>query len=280
VSRTVLVTGAAGLIGSAVAAALRGRGAEVAAVARGDRELGVDVADRDIVASLFRSVRPHTVVHTAYLLADATGERLREAAEVNVLGFVNVLEACAAAGVHSLLYASSIAAGGAPPSTVYGLMKLLNERQAAASGLVPRHAGVRIVNVYGDLAGRGQTGWLSTAVRDALSGERAFVRLAADAEMSVVWSHDLGERLASVALRPEDEDWPAVVEGGGEAVSGESVGDALARAGAASVELGTDRYDYPSRVESPWLDAVAGAQVLPFASALERMRALRLSRGA
>ncbi len=276
-SRTVLVTGAAGLIGSAVAASLRARGADVAAVTHRGGELACDVADRAAVASVVQRVRPHTVVHTAYLLADATGERLREAAEVNVLGFVNVVEASAAAGVHSFLYASSIAAAGAP-SSAYGLMKLLNERQVEACGCFPRHAGVRIVNVYDDVVGRGQTGWLSTAVRAALSGEPAAVQLAPDAEMSVVWSCDLGDRLAAVALQPDGEEWPPVVEGGGEAVSGASLADSLTRAGAAAVEPGTDRYEYPSRLDSPWLDAVAGAGVLPLTTALERMRDLRVSR--
>ena len=58
----------------------------------------------------------------------------REALDVNVRGFLNVVEASLDAGARSFLYTSSIAAD--PPRTVYGAMKLLNEIESDASGTI------------------------------------------------------------------------------------------------------------------------------------------------
>jgi nucleoside-diphosphate-sugar epimerase len=208
------------------------------------------------------------IVHTAYLLADRSAIDHQEAVQTNVAGFLNVLEE-RSPSTRSSTRARRDTAPTAPPS-VYGAMKLVNERQAAAVGGVRRHCGVRIANVYGDVIGRGQTGWLSTAVRDALLARDARVELAPDAPMGIVWRDDVGERLARAAVSPPDIEWPPAVDGGAERVTGSEIAAALRAAGASSVTIGDSRYDYPSTVPSPWLDAVAGAAT-PFVKALTRM---------
>jgi UDP-glucuronate 4-epimerase len=135
----ILVTGAAGFIGSHVSHRLIDRGDDVLGVdnlngyydvtlkqARLDRlkvRAGfrfqkVDVADTDLTAQLFREEKPVRVVH----LAAQAGVRYSLAnphayVQTNVAGFMNMLEGCRHNGVEHLVYASS--------SSVYGGNKKL-----------------------------------------------------------------------------------------------------------------------------------------------------------
>lgn len=130
----VLITGAAGFIGMATAQRLLARGDEVVGLdnlndyyavslkkdrlkclARfsGFRFVRTDIADRARMTKLFAEERFERVLH----LAAQAGVRYslthpHAYAESNLLGFVNVLEACRHSGVSHLVYASS--------SSVYG----------------------------------------------------------------------------------------------------------------------------------------------------------------
>jgi len=130
----VLVTGAAGFIGSFTTHRLLDRGDEVIGIdnlndyydvrlkqARLDRLEGregftfarVDVVDRDSMNSLFRDRRPDRVVH----LAAQAGVRYslvnpQAYLDANVTGFLNVLENLRTHGTEHLVYAST--------SSVYG----------------------------------------------------------------------------------------------------------------------------------------------------------------
>jgi nucleoside-diphosphate-sugar epimerase len=281
-SGTIVVTGAAGLIGSATGAAIGRRGGRTVTLTRDE----CDIADRQAVRAALRAARPSTVVHTAYLLADRSSTDHRAAAEVNIVGFLNMVEESLEAGAESFLYASSIAVyeseersdrARTAPVTAYGCMKLVNEHQLAAIDGFGRHCGVRIANIYADTVGRGQTGWLSTAVSAALTGEPARVQLSEDAAMAIMWQADIGDRLAALALSGEDLPWPPTVDGGGERVTGGELASILGEAGAPRVDLGDDRYDYPSVVPSPWLDRVVGQAVVPLERALEKLRGERTS---
>ena len=129
-----LVTGAAGFIGMHVCERLLARGDAVigvdnlndyydvslkeARLARltpnpAFRFVRIDIADRAAMATLFADERPETVVN----LAAQAGVRYslknpHAYADSNLVGFVNVLEGCRAAGVSHLVFASS--------SSVYG----------------------------------------------------------------------------------------------------------------------------------------------------------------
>lgn len=135
----VVVTGGAGFIGSHVADALladghavvvvddlsTGREANVPKAARFEK---LDIRNGGAVQALFETFRPDVVCHQAAQtsVAISTREAVRDA-EINVLGSLNVLEACVAAGTKKLVFAST---GGA----IYGEIP---EGQAAGTDWAP-----------------------------------------------------------------------------------------------------------------------------------------------
>jgi UDP-glucuronate 4-epimerase len=181
----VLVTGAAGFIGHAVAARLLRDGVEVVGVdnfnayydpalkrARwaqlsGPGFVGLedDLADPGRTADLFLSVRPSRVVH----LAAQAGVRFsmenpQAYANSNLNGFLNVLEGARAIGAEHVLYASSSSIYGANtripysesqpanhPLSLYAATKVANEAMAHAyaSMFAMPMTGLRFFTVYG-----------------------------------------------------------------------------------------------------------------------------------
>ncbi len=170
-----LVTGGAGFIGSALVDALVSAGAEVTVVddlSRGRRTnvpAGVAFHELDILDErlppLVASVAPEVVFHEA-----AQIDVRRSVAEpmldtrINVLGTVNILEACARAAVRRVVFASS---GGAVygdttvlptpethpcrPASAYGAAKLAGEMYGSVFQQVHglEFVALRYANVYG-----------------------------------------------------------------------------------------------------------------------------------
>jgi UDP-glucose 4-epimerase len=170
-----LVTGGAGFVGSTLAEALVGAGAKVAVVddlSRGQRSQVPDAADfhqLDIVderlTALVAAIAPEVVFHQA-----AQIDVRRSVADpvldtrVNVLGTVNLLEACARAGVRRMVFASS---GGALygdttvlptpethlccPTSAYGAAKFAGETYGSVFQQVHglEFVALRYANVYG-----------------------------------------------------------------------------------------------------------------------------------
>jgi dihydroflavonol-4-reductase len=112
----VLVTGAAGFIGSAITRALLGRGVEVTAtVERGAdsvnlrglpvRQIPLDVRDRERTFDAVRGAR--AVFHTAAVYRFWAPDPALFY-EVNVLGTRNVVEASVAAGVERIVYTGTV----------------------------------------------------------------------------------------------------------------------------------------------------------------------------
>ncbi len=156
------MTGGAGFIGSTLVDALVAGGAQVAVVddlSRGRRSQvpeGVDFHQLDVVddrlPALVASIAPEVVFHQAAQIEvrRSVAEPLLDA-RVNVLGTVNVLEACARAGVRRVVFASS---GGALygdtsvlptpethrccPASAYGAAKLAGETYGSVFHQVPR----------------------------------------------------------------------------------------------------------------------------------------------
>jgi UDP-glucose 4-epimerase len=198
----VLVTGAAGFIGSTLADALVSEGAQVSVVddlSRGQRSQVPDAADfhqLDIVderlAALMAATAPEVVFHLA-----AQIDVRRSVAEpvfdtrVNVLGTVNVLEACARAGVRRVVFASS---GGAlygdtdvlptpethprSPASAYGAAKLAGETYGSVFQQVHgmEFVALRYANVYGPRQDpHGEAGGVAIFAQLLLAGEDAVI---------------------------------------------------------------------------------------------------------
>lgn len=179
----VLITGAAGFIGSHVAERLLARGDAVAGIdnlnayydpalkrARLARLGGLDflqadIADRAEMAAAFSRLAPDAVVH----LAAQAGVRHsvthpHDYADANLVGFLNVLEGARAAGVGHLLFASTSSVYGANrrfplsedqpvdhPMSLYAATKKANEAMAHAYAHlygIPC-TGLRFFTVYG-----------------------------------------------------------------------------------------------------------------------------------
>jgi UDP-glucuronate 4-epimerase len=182
----VLVTGAAGFIGSKVTSRLLARGDEVVGVdnlndyydpalkrARlalfcnraGFTDIRADVSDRATIERIFETHRPLRVVH----LAAQAGVRYSITnpsayIDSNIVGFGNILEGCRHNGVEHLVYASSSSVYGANtslpfsihqnvdhPLSLYAASKKANELMAHTYGalfMLPT-TGLRFFTVYG-----------------------------------------------------------------------------------------------------------------------------------
>lgn len=182
----ILVTGAAGFIGSHVSHRLLERGDVVVGLDNLNAYYDVDLKkarlarlaefadfehacisleDVDAVAALFASFRPERVIN----LAAQAGVRYsleNPLAYVtsNVLGFLNILEGCRSIGVDNLVFAStssvfgangalpqSVRQGAAHPLTLYAATKLANEDMAHSYAHLFGFpcTGLRFFTVYG-----------------------------------------------------------------------------------------------------------------------------------
>ncbi len=182
----ILITGAAGFIGSALAARLLARGDEVlgydnlndyydptlkeARLARLTPQAGfgfvrASLEDRPALERAFADFRPQRVVN----LAAQAGVRYSienpyAYVESNLVGFINVLEACRHGGVEHLVYASSSSVYGANrklpfsvqdavdhPVSLYAATKKANELMAHTYSHLYRlpTTGLRFFTVYG-----------------------------------------------------------------------------------------------------------------------------------
>ncbi len=106
----VLVTGASGFIGGAIARAQVARGRSVLCVDRvpggvdGAETVTIDLCDRDAVFAEFARWRPEAVVHAAAQLPSSAKDDVRRS---NVDGTRNVLDAAARSGVGRVVFLST-----------------------------------------------------------------------------------------------------------------------------------------------------------------------------
>jgi UDP-glucuronate 4-epimerase len=182
----VLVTGAAGFIGSHVTARLLARGDAVVGLdnlsdyydprlkearlehfcrSSGFVDVRADVADRETLARVFATHRPQRVVH----LAAQAGVRYsitnpQAYVDTNLVGFGNILEGCRSVEAEHLVYASSSSVYGANatlpfavgqtvdhPLSLYAATKKANELMAHTYSSLFRvpTTGLRFFTVYG-----------------------------------------------------------------------------------------------------------------------------------
>lgn len=253
--RPVLVTGAAGFIGSALVAALMAHGHEVVAVDhdRGglDRLAGTcgatglltllptDITNSRTVRDAVDRVRPGAIVHLAALhIIPECEARPQETVAVNVDGVRNVLDAADRSATEFVLFASTAdvyAPSACPlaeddptgPASVYGASKLLGERLLTewADRRPHRRATVmRIFNVYGP--GDGNPHVIPDILRRLQDSDEIQVGNT-DAQRDFIHVEDLADIMRRVL---ESADPPPLVNvGSGRATSVAALLDTLAR---------------------------------------------------
>ena len=178
----ILVTGAAGFIGSRVSNELVLEGHEVLGVdnfnsyynsklkelrvsdlLKNQRMVELNLKDLDGLRNVVRDFEPENVIH----FAGQPGVRLKveswnQYAEDNLVSFSNVLQCSTQFGISNFLYASSSSVygnvtgktseelNGLSPQSFYGATKLANEVLAKANSTEMRTRGLRFFSVYGE----------------------------------------------------------------------------------------------------------------------------------
>jgi nucleoside-diphosphate-sugar epimerase len=190
--RRVLVTGAFGAIGAWAVRSLLERGDAVVtydlggsrhrlAIALGGADepdtlahVQGDVTDLDALERVLDEHAITAVLHLAALQVPFVRADPVLGARVNVVGTVNVLEAVRrrADRIGPLVYASSIAAYGDPPSTLYGVFKRANEHTARRyfEDFGVSSIGLRPHTVYGPGRDQGLTSAPTVAMVAAAAG--------------------------------------------------------------------------------------------------------------
>ncbi len=238
----LLVTGGVGFIGSHVVEHALIAGYEVAVFdnfASGNvlpdvRTFWGDIRDRDRVFGALGAYGPTHVIHLA-AWTDAPGSisNPREHFENNVMGSINVIDACVGVCVERLVFASSAGAiygdtgsGFATEKTLpnpenpYGAGKLAVEHLLACacrnSDLTS--ASLRYPNVYGP---RARSGVIATFMRAALRGQELRVFGSDEGGMRTYAFVDDIAKANMQALRGFSEYCAVDVAGGGYATTGE-----------------------------------------------------------
>ncbi len=178
-----LVTGGAGFIGSHTVDKMLTRGWEVVVldnlstglrtnIAAGVRLIEMDILDSQLL-DLFSKEKFDCVVHlAAQTSVPYSINHPGIDCQVNMLGLVNVLEACRKTGVKRVVFASSAAVYGdadilpiteeseLKPGSFYGLTKCTGEKYLALYSQIHQldYVALRYANVYGERQGDGGEG--------------------------------------------------------------------------------------------------------------------------
>ncbi|WP_347489293.1 SDR family oxidoreductase [Desulfoscipio sp. XC116] len=195
----VLVTGGAGFIGSHIVDALIARGIRTAVLdnlstgrfENVDPRVNFykgDLRDEKFVRETLRAEKPDYVIHHAAQIDVQTSvDDPATDAAINIIGTINLLEACRSCGVKKIVYASSAAVYGNPrylpvdeehslqPLSGYGVSKHTVEHYLAVYRAIYGldYTALRYANVYGprqDATGEG--GVVATFTDRLLRGER------------------------------------------------------------------------------------------------------------
>ncbi|MCR4418648.1 MAG: dTDP-4-dehydrorhamnose reductase [Clostridia bacterium] len=198
-SGKALVTGAAGMLGRAVAAEFRARGREVVALARQE----LDVTDFAAIRHSLTLHRPEVVVNcAAYTDVDGAEADYPRALRVNGLGPKYLALACREAGAVLVHLSTDYVFDGAKPGpyevydppqplNAYGRSKLWGERAVAEAG--GRYFIVRTSWLFGP----GGRNFVETMLK--LGRERGAVRVVADQRGCPTYTRDLARAIADLA---------------------------------------------------------------------------------
>lgn len=217
-SKKVLITGGAGFIGSALSRELQQQGHEVFVLDNlsfGKRHLAgvddahffaVDIRDRAATHQVLETVRPQWVLHLAAIhFIPYCNQHPVEAADINISGTINVLDACSA--VEQVFVASTAAvypiAEGAMdenhptgPLDIYGITKLATEKLASEFHLrtgVPTTVG-RFFNAFGP--NETNPHLIPEIQQQVLSGARILRLGNLDPKRDFIHTEDMGRAMA------------------------------------------------------------------------------------
>jgi dTDP-4-dehydrorhamnose reductase len=202
--KKLLVTGAGGMLGRAVAGAAARLGHQVVACARAD----LDVVDADATRRLVAEARPAAIVICA-AYTDVVGAEAdwNSAEAVNVRGARHVASAAAEVGAFVVHVSTDYVFDGSKrepwlesdpvaPLGVYGETKLAGER--AVASVNPAHAIVRTAWLFG----AGGRNFVDTML--ALGAEREEVSVVTDQIGCPTWTGHLAPALVELAERPAE----------------------------------------------------------------------------
>ena len=213
---TVLVTGATGFVGGAVARRLARDGHDVRALARPSADAGcLAAAGVDVVRGDVRDPESLTlavlgcsqVIH----LAAAKAGPWKLLHDVNVRGTANVLEAVRGTDVQRVVFASTLGVNGfvtgqplderspVRPNTPYRLSKGRAEQVARAA--LEREGAPVVIARISTVVGRGARGWLPLA-RGIAAGRMRLIGDGTNA-IDLVPIHDLADGLIRCAMTPK-----------------------------------------------------------------------------
>jgi UDP-glucuronate 4-epimerase len=154
-----------------------------------------DITDLDAFERVLDEHEITNVIHLAALQVPFVRADPVQGARVNVVGTVNVLEAVRrrADRVGPVVYASSIAAYGEPPSTLYGVFKQANEHTAVRyfEDFGTSSIGLRPHTVYGPGRDQGVTSAPTTAMLAAVA--RVPYRIPYGGSATMQFAPDAGE---------------------------------------------------------------------------------------
>jgi dTDP-4-dehydrorhamnose reductase len=194
----ILITGAAGLIGSHAAQRLA-RDHEVVALPHAD----LDITDRESVSRCVSDTKPAVIINGAVIQVDESEQNPAQAHAVNIEGPRFLAEAAMRAGAEFIHFSTQYAFDGEPigrtpytikdeprPINMYGKTKVASEQ--AVVDACPRSFIVRTSWVYGS----GKDSFLCTAHKDLRAGKR--VRAIVDIWSSTTYVEDLIERVLQI----------------------------------------------------------------------------------
>ena len=197
----LLITGAAGMLGTDVQAAALAAGDEVVALARAD----LDISDPAAGESAVTAAVPDAVINcAAYTKVDAAEEHPDDAAAVNATGAGNLAQATAAAGAWLVHVSTDYVFDGTKtsgpyvesdptgPRSVYGSTKLLGEH-AIAIAAPESHTIVRSSWLFGN------HGPCFPATMLRLGSQRDELNVVDDQRGSPTFTPDLAQALLTLA---------------------------------------------------------------------------------
>jgi UDP-glucose 4-epimerase len=219
--KRVLITGGAGFIGSALSKHLQEQGHEVHVLddlSFGKRELAgvpderfhrIDIRDREATLECIARVAPASVLHLAAIhFIPYCNQYPVEATEINVVGTINVLDACEKAGTVKQVFAASTAAvypiadgpmdeaHATGPMDIYGITKLATEKLVSEFHL--RTGIATIVGRFFNAFGPNETNphLIPEIQRQVLGGARTLKLGNLDPKRDFIHTEDMGRAMA------------------------------------------------------------------------------------